>query len=98
MAFELIDTGGLLLETDDPLLGPAAAQAQRAIEEADRVVLVVDTRADLLPDDAAIARSLRRAGNPVIVAANKVEGRDETSSEFARPGLEKVMPLSAKRG
>ena len=50
-AFELIDTGGLLLETNDPLLGPASAQSRRAIEEADRVVLVVDARAGLLPDD-----------------------------------------------
>jgi GTPase len=50
-AFELIDTGGLLLETDDPLLGPAAQQAQRAIEEADLVLLIVDGRAGLLPDD-----------------------------------------------
>src|SRR5262249_38512314 len=84
--------------TDDPLLGPAAAQAQRAIEESDRVVLVVDARAGLLPDDAAIARSLSRAGKPVIVAANKGEGRDETSSEFARLGFDKVMPLSAEHG
>jgi GTP-binding protein len=96
-AFELIDTGGLLLETDDPLLGPAVQQAERAIEEADRVVLVVDARAGLLPDDAAIARKLRRAGKQVVVAANKVEGRDG-ASEFARLGFEKVMPLSAEHG
>src|SRR6185295_18183321 len=43
--FELIDTGGLLLGSDDPLLGPATAQAQRAIDEADLVLLVVDARA-----------------------------------------------------
>src|SRR5947207_15599999 len=49
-AFELIDTGGLLLETDDPLLGPAAEQAQYAIREADLIVFVVDARAGLLPD------------------------------------------------
>src|SRR4030095_16139492 len=58
-AFELVDTGGLLLETEDPLLGPATEQARRAIREADRVVLVVDGRSGLLPDDAAIARQLR---------------------------------------
>src|SRR5919109_2911568 len=74
-AFELIDTGGLLLQTDDPLLGPAAQQAERAIEEADLVLLVVDGRAGLLPDDAAIAARLRRSGKKVVVAVNKVEGR-----------------------
>src|SRR5207244_4789374 len=67
-AFELIDTGGLLLETDDPLLGPAVVQAERAIEEADLVMLVVDSRAGLLPDDMAIGRKLRRQGKKVVVA------------------------------
>src|SRR4029077_16781643 len=73
-AFELVDTGGLLLETDDPLLGPAADQAQRAIDEADLVLFVVDGRAGLLPDDAAIGRQLRRGGKRVVVAVNKIEG------------------------
>src|SRR6185295_4483773 len=45
--FELVDTGGLLLGTDDPLLGPAAEQAKHAIEEADLVLFVVDARAGL---------------------------------------------------
>jgi GTP-binding protein len=93
--FELIDTGGLLLASDDPLLGPASAQAERAIEEADLVVLVVDARAGLLPDDEDIAKQLRRKGRPVIVAANKVEGRIEVS-EFARLGFETLLPISAE--
>src|SRR5712691_8563361 len=54
-AFELIDTGGLLLETDDPLLGPASDQARLAIAEADLVLFLVDARAGLMPDDEAIA-------------------------------------------
>src|SRR5512145_2914511 len=90
-AFELIDTGGLLLGSDDPLLGPAAAQAERAIEEADLVLLVVDGRGGLLPDDEAIARRLRRLGKRVIVVANKIEGNpDERASEFARLGFESI--------
>src|SRR5438552_11689049 len=72
-AFELIDTGGLLLETDDPLLGPAAAQAQRAIDEADLVVLVVDGRAGLLPDDEAIAARLRPRGKNALVRGNMAD-------------------------
>ncbi len=96
--FELVDTGGLLLESDDPLLGPAAAQAETAIKEADRVVLVVDTRAGLLPDDEAIAAHLRRLGKPVVVAANKAEADDESLSEFARLGFERVVAISAEHG
>lgn len=98
-AFELIDTGGLLLETDDPLLGPSALQAQRAIEEADLVVLVVDSRAGLLPDDQAIAARLRKSGKKVIVAVNKVEGSGEgTTNEFMRLGFDRVMTISAEHG
>src|SRR5262245_44748061 len=97
-AFELIDTGGLLLGSDDPLLGPAASQAERAIGEADLVVLVVDGRAGLLPDDEAIARSLRRGGKKVVLAVNKLEGARGGVDEFARLGFATALPLSAEHG
>ncbi|PYQ23366.1 MAG: ribosome biogenesis GTPase Der [Acidobacteria bacterium] len=96
--FELIDTGGLLLETDDPLLGPAARQAERAIDEADLVLLVVDGRAGRLPDDEAIAARLRRSGKKVVVAVNKLEGPGDGTEEFARLGFDRVMALSAEHG
>src|SRR5512145_2918425 len=86
--FELVDTGGLLLSSDDPLLGPAARQAEVAIEEADVVLLVVDARAGLLPDDEAIARRLRREGKRVHLVVNKVEGAADELPEFARLGFE----------
>ncbi len=97
-AFELIDTGGLLLGTTDPLLGPAVQQAGMAIAEADRVVLVVDTRAGLLPDDSAIAAQLRRAGKSVVVAVNKAESRDDGLAEFTRLGFDTLLPISAEHG
>lgn len=97
-AFELIDTGGLLLGSDDPLLGPAAKQAERAIEEADLVLLVVDGRAGLLPDDEAIARRLRRSGKRAIVVVNKLEGNQDGTAEFARLGFESSWPVSAEHG
>ena len=43
-AFELVDTGGLLLGSDDPLLGPATVQAERAIEEAEAVMYAALSR------------------------------------------------------
>src|SRR6185503_3356942 len=67
-AFELIDTGGLLLGTPDPLLGPAMVQAERAIDEADLVLFLVDGRAGLLPDDKQIAAQLRKKGKRGVVA------------------------------
>ncbi len=97
-AFELIDTGGLLLGTADPLLGPAADQAALAIAESDRVILVVDGRAGLLPDDKAIAAQLRKAGKPVLVAVNKLEAGEEALNEFSRLGFDHVVPISAEHG
>jgi GTP-binding protein len=97
-AFELIDTGGLLLGTADPLLGPASEQARRGIEEADLVLFLVDARAGLLPDDEAIARDLRRSGKTVLLVVNKVEGGNPALEEFARLGFEDVWPVSAEHG
>jgi GTP-binding protein len=97
-AFEVIDTGGLLLETDDPLLGPAADQARRAIDEADLVVLVVDARAGRLPDDEAIARELRRGGKRVLLAVNKAEAGTDATADFAPLGFESTFAISAEHG
>ena len=97
-AFELVDTGGLLLGSDDPLLGPAAAQAERAIEESDVVLFIVDGRAGLLPDDEAIARRLRRAGKRVLVVVNKTEDHEGDVSEFARLGFDAAHFVSAEHG
>ena len=97
-AFELIDTGGLLLGTADPLLGPAVEQVQLAIAEADAVLFLVDGRAGLLPDDEEIGRELRREGKRVILVVNKVEGPTGNPSEFARLGFEPVFTISAEHG
>ena len=97
-AFELVDTGGLLLGSDDPLLGPAALQAERAIDEADRVVLVVDARAGLLPDDSAIAGRLHKKGKQVVVAVNKAEDAESAEAEFAALGFSDLVATSAEHG
>ncbi len=96
--FELIDTGGLLLGTNDPLLGPAVEQVERGIQEADLVLFIVDGRAGLLPDDEEIARKLRRQGKRVLLVVNKVEGDAVETSEFARLGFEAIHAISAEHG
>ncbi len=97
-AFEVIDTGGLLLGSDDPLLGPATEQARTAIDEADVVLFLVDARAGLLPDDEAIARELRHKGKPVLVVVNKAEAGESALSDFARFGFDRVYAISAEHG
>src|SRR5262245_9067517 len=100
-AFELIDTGGLLLQTDDPLLGPASDQAERAIAEPDLVLLVVGARAGQprrRHDNAAMPARLRKPARRVIVAVNKIEGNDAVAAEFTRLGFDAVVPISAEHG
>ena len=98
-SFEVIDTGGL-----EP--GPTgleervAEQAQIAVEAADVIVLVVDNSTGPVEDDHTVAQMLRRAGKPVLVAANKAdEPADEpAASIFYRLGLGEPIPLSALHG
>src|SRR5512140_3667135 len=97
-AFEIVDTGGLLLGTADPLLGPTTEQARRAIEEADVVLFLVDARAGLLPDDEAIGRQLRKEARRVLLVVNKVEAGEEGVPDFARLGFDETHVISAEHG
>src|SRR5205814_3353031 len=55
-------------------------------------------RAGLMPDDSAIAARLRKAGKPVIVAVNKIEGNEDGVGEFSRLGFDTLVPISAEHG
>jgi GTP-binding protein len=96
--FEVVDTGGLHLGSEDPLLAPAEEQVHIAIQEADLVLLIADGRAGLLPDDEDIALQLRKLGKRVIVAVNKLEVREEAALEFVKLGFEPVVTISAEHG
>jgi GTPase len=97
-AFELIDTGGLLLESDDPLLRPASEQAELAIDEATLVLFIVDARAGLLPDDEALAVRLRKGGKRVLLVVNKAEADAHALVDFSRLGFEEAYAISAEHG
>ena len=62
------------------------------------VLLLVDARAGLLPDDQAISKRLRRDGKRVVLVVNKVEGDSQDSSEFARLGWGEGHVISAEHG
>ena len=98
--FVLVDTGGVDVADASPLTQQVAEQARRAVEEADLVVFVVDTRSGITPGDEEVADILRRSGKPVIVVANKVDdpSRDDEALEFHRLGLGDPVPISALHG
>jgi GTP-binding protein len=98
--FRLIDTGGVDREDEGPFQPQIAAQARQAIEEADLVLFVVDTRAGVTPGDEELAEILRSARTPVLVLANKLDDprRDLEALEFHRLGLGDPLPVSALHG
>jgi GTPase len=98
-AFEVVDTGGILPEEKAGIPGEILRQAHRAIEKAARVVQVVDGRAGPVPVDAELARLLRRAGKPPIIAVNKVDSskQAELAAAFYELG-DAVFPVSAEHG
>ena len=71
----LADAAGLEEAPRDSLAGRTSAAAAAAVARADLVVFVVDARLGIVPDDQHFARWLRRQGRPVLLVANKAEGR-----------------------
>jgi len=98
-AFEVVDTGGIVPEEKAGIPGEILRQARVAIENATRVVQVVDGRAGPLPLDAELAQLLRRAGKPPVIVVNKVDSpkQAELAAQFYELGDE-VFPVSAEHG
>ena len=92
----VIDTGGLA-DDGDPITALVSDQVALAIEESDAVVLVLDAREGLTGTDQRIADRLRRHGKPILLAANKIDGLDETvaPAEFHALGLGEPIPIAA---
>ncbi|HET9608782.1 MAG TPA: ribosome biogenesis GTPase Der, partial [Acidimicrobiales bacterium] len=97
--FRLVDTGGWTARGDD-LDDKVSAQSERAIAEADVVLLVVDVVTGATDDDARVADLLRRSGTPVLLVANKVDdaGREGDMWELLRLGLGEPFAVSALHG
>ena len=72
-AIRLVDTAGLDAGAEQGLPSAVQAQAESAVRDADAILFVVDGKAGLLPEDEAIARTLRRTRKPLSVVVNKVD-------------------------
>jgi GTPase len=97
---ELIDTAGFEDATDESLEARMRAQTEAAIDEADICLFLVDARAGLTPLDSTFAELLRRSGKPVILAANKAEGRESEAGvlEAWTLGFGEPVPVSGEHG
>ena len=92
----MVDTGGLV-ETVAGVERLMAEQTMKAVQEADRVLFLVDARAGCSPSDLHVADVLRRAGKPVLVVVNKAESLDPdmATADFHQLGFGEPVAISA---
>jgi GTPase len=98
--FTIIDTAGLEEGRVETLSGRMRAQTEAAIEDADAIFFIIDARVGVTPEDRHFASLARRAGKPLILIANKAEGRAGEAGAYDAfaLGLGDPVPLSAEHG
>jgi GTP-binding protein len=100
LEFRVIDTAGYEDEDPETLPGRMRRQTEAAVAEADVALFLIDARAGVTPLDEEIARWLRAADTPVVLAANKAEGRagDAGLYDAFSLGLGEPVAMSAEHG
>ncbi len=98
--FWVVDTGGLVPESEESMDRAIRQQVEFALEESDVVLFVVDGREGLNPVDAAIADLLRKAQRPVVLAVNKLDDLERSTAQydFYRLGFGDPLGVSASVG
>ena len=100
LRFMIIDTAGLEENDEGVLSQRMRQQTEAAVEQADLIFFVIDARLGVTPGDTYFANLVRRAGKPIILLANKAEGRkgDDGTYEAFKLGFGEPVPLSAEHG
>ncbi|ABS67787.1 small GTP-binding protein [Xanthobacter versatilis] len=100
LSFRIVDTAGLEEADAASLEGRMRAQTEAAIGHADAILFMIDARIGLTPTDRAFADLVRKCGKPVILLANKSEGRggEAGTLEAFALGLGTPLPFSAEHG
>ncbi|HET9696386.1 MAG TPA: GTPase, partial [Terriglobales bacterium] len=96
----VIDTGGIIPEDKELIPSEIYRQAKVALEEADAVVLVVDSRTELAKPDMELSRLLLKTGKPLFLAVNKVDNVEQEpyAENFRRLGIRNLYAVSAEHG
>jgi len=98
--FSIIDTGGVVIGSDDVFEGAIHKQVELAMEEADVILFMVDAKEGMSPLDMDVADMIRRSPKKVFLVANKVDtgGRSSDAMEFYALGFEKIYEISSVNG
>ncbi|PZQ17803.1 MAG: ribosome biogenesis GTPase Der [Ancylobacter novellus] len=100
LTFRIVDTAGLENATGGSLEARMREQTEAAIEEADLVLFMIDGRAGVTADDERFAEVVRRSTRPIVLLANKAEGRKAADATYDayRLGLGDPLPISSEHG
>ena len=98
--FQVVDTGGLDPDTKDYFLALVKDQIDVALDEADLILVVLDGKAGLMPQDKEVLNLLRKTNKPVLYAINKIDSAKHEIAlyEFSQLGIEDVIMISASHG
>jgi GTP-binding protein len=98
--FEVIDTGGIVVDDQEYIPSQILHQAEVALEHAAHIIFLVDGRAEITAADRDLANMLRRLGRPVTLAVNKADtgSRADLANEFYELGIPEVYPVSGEHG
>ncbi|MFH1145594.1 MAG: ribosome biogenesis GTPase Der [bacterium] len=98
--FDLVDTGGLDVDKNDPVGPQVKAQAEHALANADLLLFVLEAGTDLLPADMEIVRKARSSGKRMAVVINKTDKgkKRNVPSEVLRLGFGDPLFVSSLSG
>ncbi len=98
--FEVIDTGGILVNDQEYIPAQILHQAEVALSTASHIIFLVDGRAEITGADRDLAQMLLRLGKPVSLAVNKADSgsREDLANQFYELGIADVFPVSAEHG
>ena len=98
--FIVVDTGGIDLQSEEPLGDEVRRQAQVALAEASAAIFLVDGKAGLAPQDHEIAALLRRSSVPVVLAVNKYDSKlaQDNLNDYWQLGIGEPIGVSAEHG
>jgi GTP-binding protein len=98
--FELIDTGGIVVDDSEYIPSQILKQARFALDRAAHIILLVDGRAEITAPDRDLARMLLRLGRPISLAVNKADtgAREDLAHDFYSLGIRDIFPVSAEHG
>jgi len=99
-SFYIVDTGGVVEGSDEPMDRAVRTQALAAVEEADVLVFMVDGQDGVHPLDQRLAEVLRKSGKPILLLVNKLDNlpRTEDHHDFWSLGLDEPHPVSSISG